>query len=57
MARVVVLGHKYSKLAKSDETLYAQVLLCVSLEVNAGAVPKPTMVQEWTSPKCKTAAQ
>lgn len=27
----VTLGHKYSKLAKTDETFYAQIFLCVSL--------------------------
>ncbi|KAH6674664.1 hypothetical protein B0J14DRAFT_561699 [Halenospora varia] len=48
---VIALGEAASKKAKDDETLYAQIILCISLVVNAGGVSAPTILQEWGSPQ------
>ncbi|KAE8443631.1 hypothetical protein EG329_001489 [Mollisiaceae sp. DMI_Dod_QoI] len=50
---VMALGEVASKKAKHDEALYAQIILCVSLVVNAGGISTPTILQEWGSPKWK----
>jgi hypothetical protein len=39
-----------SKMATKDEGLYARIMLCVSLVIDAGAVSAPTTLQEWTLP-------
>jgi hypothetical protein len=44
---VVALGHKCAKRAKHNEALYAQIMLCVSLVVSAGAVSAPSILGEW----------
>jgi hypothetical protein len=47
---VIALGQAHSKLARWDETLYAQIMLCISFVVNAGAVSFPNILEEWASP-------
>jgi ankyrin repeat protein len=44
---VVALALAHSKKATQNETLYAQIMLCMSLVVDAGAVSAPTTLQEW----------
>lgn len=50
---VIALGEAASKKAKHDEILYGQIMLCISLVVNAGGVSNPTILQEWGSPQWK----
>jgi ankyrin repeat protein len=45
---IVALGMEQSKMATKDEGLYARIMLCVSLVIDAGAVSAPTTLQEWT---------
>jgi ankyrin repeat protein len=47
---IVALGMEQSKGATQDEGLYARIMLCVSLVIDAGAVSAPTTLQEWTLP-------
>jgi ankyrin repeat protein len=47
---IVALGMEQSKRATKDEGLYARIMLCVSLVIDAGAVSAPTTLQEWTLP-------
>lgn len=44
---VLALGQEYCKKARENETLYAQIMLCLSLAIDAGAVSAPTVLQEW----------
>lgn len=44
---IVALGHKSADEAKKTEFLYAQIMLCVALATNAGAVSAPTILGEW----------
>ncbi len=46
---VVQGGWDASKKAAEDEKLYAQIILCISLAVSAGAKSSPTILQEWAS--------
>jgi hypothetical protein len=50
---VIALGEASSKEAKHDETIYAQIILCISLVISAGGVSSPTILQEWGSPQWK----
>jgi hypothetical protein len=50
---VLELGQKYSMENKRDETLYAQIMLCMSLAASFGAVSRPTILDEWGSPEWK----
>jgi hypothetical protein len=34
--------------AKEDQPLYASIIACIALAIQHGAVPAPTMVQEWS---------
>jgi ankyrin repeat protein len=45
---IVRLGWAASEKSSHDETLYAQIMLCISLTASAGAKPSPTILQEWT---------
>ena len=45
---VLKVGTEACKKATQDETLYAQIMLCMSLAMTAGAVASPTIVQEWS---------
>lgn len=44
---VLALGYKCANKAKDNEALYAQIMLCLSLAVNCGAVSAPTILEEW----------
>jgi ankyrin repeat protein len=44
---ILALGYESANKAKYDETLYAQIMLCITLVANAGAVSAPTILQEW----------
>lgn len=44
---VLKVGTEACKKATQDETLYAQIMLSMSLAMSAGAVASPTIVQEW----------
>jgi hypothetical protein len=50
---VLELGQKSSMENKRDETLYAQIMLCMSLAASFGAVSRPTILDEWGSPEWK----
>jgi hypothetical protein len=41
---------------KRDETLYAQIMLCMSLAASFGAVSQPTILDEWGSPEWRLAS-
>jgi len=45
---ILKVGTEACKKATQDETLYAQIMLCMSLAMSAGAVASPTIVQEWS---------
>jgi ankyrin repeat protein len=45
---VLALGQEFCRKARDDVTLYAQIELCMSLAIDAGAVSAPTVLQEWT---------
>ncbi|KAE8440309.1 hypothetical protein EG329_009451 [Mollisiaceae sp. DMI_Dod_QoI] len=44
---IIALGRAHSKLARKDEMLYAQIMLCISLVADAGGASAPTVFQEW----------
>lgn len=44
---IVALGHKCANEAKENESLYAQIMLCLALAGNWGAVSCPTILGEW----------
>lgn len=44
---VLALGQEFCRKARDDVTLYAQIELCMSLAIDAGAVSAPTVLQEW----------
>jgi len=46
---ILAVGTEFSRVVKG-ETLYAQIMLCISLVVNAGAVASPSLLQEWATP-------
>lgn len=46
---IIAIAEAASKKAKRDAELYAQIMLCMSLVVNAGGVSAPTILQEWAS--------
>ncbi|KAH7380994.1 ankyrin repeat-containing domain protein [Cadophora sp. MPI-SDFR-AT-0126] len=48
---VLALGMKYSNRAAQVPALYAQITLCTFLVGSAGAIPAPTIVDEWSSPE------
>jgi hypothetical protein len=50
---ILRLGEANSKRAKRDESSYAQIMLCMALVANVGAVSRPTLLQEWASPQWK----
>lgn len=45
---VLALGDEFCKKAKDDVNLYAQIKLCMSIAIDAGAISAPTVLQEWT---------
>jgi len=45
---VLALGQDACKEARDDVTLYAQIELCMSLAIDAGAISTPSVLQEWT---------
>ena len=45
---VLALGLEYCRKTRDDATLYAQIELCMSLAIDAGAISTPTVLQEWT---------
>jgi hypothetical protein len=44
---VLVLGQEACRGARDDVNLYAQIELCMSFAIDAGAVSTPTVLQEW----------
>lgn len=48
---VVAHALRASNKTQEDEKLYAQILLCVALVEDAGAVSAPTILHEWASPE------
>jgi ankyrin repeat protein len=51
---ILAIGTSFSRKARTDETLYAQIMLCIALVANAGAVAYPTLFHEWASSPWKT---
>ena len=47
---LLALGRQCSLGAGYDETLYARIMLCIALLIDAGAVASPTILQEWATP-------
>ena len=45
---VLALGEKYYFQARDDPPLYASIMACMALCFQYGAVPVPTLVQEWS---------
>jgi ankyrin repeat protein len=54
---VLQLGHNHSMLCMQDESLFAQIMLCMSLAVTCGAVAEPTILDEWGTPGLRVVAQ
>jgi ankyrin repeat protein len=54
---VLQLGHNQSMLCMQDESLFAQIMLCMSLAVTCGAVAEPTILDEWGTPGLRVVAQ
>ncbi|KAL5323720.1 hypothetical protein ACEPPN_008261 [Leptodophora sp. 'Broadleaf-Isolate-01'] len=50
---VLALGMRYSDRAAHDSVLYAQISLCMCLVGSAGAIPAPTVLDEWASPELR----
>ncbi|KAH7323584.1 hypothetical protein BKA65DRAFT_540230 [Rhexocercosporidium sp. MPI-PUGE-AT-0058] len=48
---ILALGLQSSNRAAEDAVLYAQISLCICLVGSAGAVPAPTLLDEWVSPE------
>lgn len=48
---VLELGQKYARESKQNEELFAQIMLCLTLSASFGAVSKPTILDEWGSPR------
>jgi ankyrin repeat protein len=44
---VIAMGQAHSKNPLNDGKMYAQIMMCISLVVGAGAVSAPTRLQEW----------
>ena len=44
---ILQIGWTASEKASQDENLYAQIMLCISLVISAGAKALPTILQEW----------
>ncbi|TAQ91311.1 hypothetical protein B7494_g292 [Chlorociboria aeruginascens] len=53
---VVALGYKSTEKLAHDGSLYAQILLCITLAINAGAGSKPTILDEWGLPQWRIRA-
>ena len=48
---ILELGQKRCLEDKEDETLYGQIMVCMSLAASFGAVSEPRILDEWGSPK------
>lgn len=48
---ILELGQKYARESKQNEELFAQIMLCLTLSASFGAVSKPTILDEWGSPR------
>jgi hypothetical protein len=48
---VLELGQKHSLENKDSETLFGQIMVCMSLAASFGAVSQPTILDEWGSSK------
>lgn len=45
---ILEVGHSACRKALGDATLYAQIVLCMSLAISSEAVSSPTILREWT---------
>jgi hypothetical protein len=47
---ILLVGQSHYLKARDDPPLYASIKACMALAIDYGAVPSPTLVQEWSSP-------